>query len=648
MGWGEGVRWEVQGGGPIVAGGGMAHRGPVSTNRKPQAQPENRIMNTTPRLVAALAALLLLASDARAALTNAAIDLGVLVLAADGNDNTLPAIRKALDFIGTPYTVYAAAQTPGGLTYDRLASGPHSFYSGVILTTGSLGYSPDGGATWSSALSAAEWQTLWQWEADFGLRQVNWYAYPTADYGFGPASATDTSATPLAATFTAAGKAVFAYVNPTNALAIRYAWTYLAPALDTNTTPLLVDAAGNALAAIKSYPDGRQVLTLTFDSNEWLRHNQVLNYGLVNWVSQGLFLGERHIYASAQVDDLFLADDMWFGNEVRMSGPDVKALVTWQNGVRGKALTRNFRLDLAFNGWGAQAGNYANDTLTPAAKANQSQFKWISHTWDHEDLNPIDYAGARLEITNNFNAAAALGLSLFSRKNMVTPNVSGLTNASFLQAAYDSGLRYLVSDTSLPGYDNPTPNAGLYNPFQPAILMIPRHPCNLYYNVASPDEWAGEYNFIYNAYWGRDLTYDEILDDQSELLLGYLLKGDLDPWMFHQPNLVAYDGVHSLLGDLLDRTFAKYASYFNLPVLSPTMDALGVKVANRMNYNASGVKATLNPNKTITLTVTRAAIIPVTGLKVAATATTSNESYGGQNIASIKLAAGQSVTLPLQ
>ncbi len=57
---------------------------------------------------------------------------------------------------------------------------------------------------------------------------------------------------------------------------------------------------------------------------------------------------------------------------------------------------------------------------------------------------------------------------------------------------------------------------------------------------------------LYFSYWGRNLTYAEILDDQSSLLLSYLLKGDMDPWMFHQPNLRAYDGVHSLLGDLLE------------------------------------------------------------------------------------------------
>ena len=36
-----------------------------------------------------------------------------------------------------------------------------------------------------------------------------------------------------------------------------------------------------------------------------------------------------------------------------------------------------------------------------------------------------------------------------------------------------------------------------------------------------------------------------------------MLKGDMDPEMFHQPNLHAYDGTHSILGDLYDEVHAE-------------------------------------------------------------------------------------------
>src|SRR6266487_5526463 len=37
------------------------------------------------------------------------IDLRVLVIASDGNEADLPAIKQALDYLGTPYTVYFAS-----------------------------------------------------------------------------------------------------------------------------------------------------------------------------------------------------------------------------------------------------------------------------------------------------------------------------------------------------------------------------------------------------------------------------------------------------------------------------------------------------------------------------------------------------------
>ena len=92
-----------------------------------------------------------------------------------------------------------------------------------------------------------------------------------------------------------------------------------------------------------------------------------------------------------------------------------------------------------------------------------------------------------------------------------------------MQAAADAGIKYLVTDTSIAGQDNPFPNVGIYNWSQPKLLMIPRRPVNLFYNVATPADWTAEYNCIYHSYFGRDLSYAEILDFVSDQLLPYLL-----------------------------------------------------------------------------------------------------------------------------
>jgi hypothetical protein len=278
-----------------------------------------------------------------------------------------------------------------------------------------------------------------------------------------------------------------------------------------------------------------------------------------------------------------------------------------------------------------------------ATQLLKGNFAWINHTYDHLLLNDVSYSTADNQIQRNNAAATRLALSPYSRKNMVTPEISGLANPRFLQAAYDRGVRYLISDTSRPENAHLFPNSGAYNQYQPTILEIPRRPNNLFYNVSRPEEWAAEYNCLYRGFWGRDLTVEEIMDKESELLLQYLLRGEVDPWMFHQANLRAYDGTHTLLGDLLDRALAKYNRLFNLPVRSPTQDNLGKTVANRMQYRNAGVTASINPGVSITLTAQQTAVVPVTGLN-----TVGAERYGGQSISYITLQAGQSITLPLQ
>ncbi|MEN9574905.1 MAG: hypothetical protein RL514_2760 [Verrucomicrobiota bacterium] len=591
---------------------------------------------------------------AKAALPGASTDLAVLVVTATTNDAVLPAIRQALDFIGTPYTVHVATAQPGALTADKLFVGTRGFYSAVMLTDAALAYSPDG-STWASALTTTEWATLNQYEGDFAVRRVNWSGYPTPENGFNwPTGAFDSTGAAAVGTWRAAAKPSFPYLVMTNQFAVSNVWTYLATPLDTNTTTWLADAQGNALIAVAKLAGGREVLSLTFDNAPWLIHSTVLSHGLVTWANKGLFLGERHTYLSAQIDDVFLADEMWLGGEFRQSAKDWAATIAWQTNFNTRTLGKNFRYDMAFNGLGTVAGQYENDDLTPYVLTNKAMFKWISHTYTHTNLNTVDYATGLSEVVKNNQAHAALVLPNYSKLNMVTPQISGLTNPQFIKAAYDAGIRYLVSDTSIPSHRPASPNTGVPNWVDARILMIPRHANNLFYNVSTPAEWVSEYNTIYGAYWGRDLSYAEILDNQAELLLGFLLKGDISPLMFHQPNLRDYNGAgNTLLGDLLNKVADKYEKLYNFPALSPTMNNLALRLQDRMAYNASGVVATLNADSTLTLTVTKAASIPVTGLvsggivsftgTVAPVVTTAT--YAGQRTTTVTLAAGQSVTV---
>ena len=397
------------------------------------------------------------------------------------------------------------------------------------------------------------------------------YTSPDAGYGYSGSVSQDTSATPLVAQCTTAGRAAFPYVNCGNGVTISGAFAYRATASDSSTIPLLTDSSGRILAATRAYGDGREALSLNFAQSDSLFHTLQLLHGVVSWATRGVFLGERHAYIGVQVDDLFLPDDIYTGGTFRMSASDLQAAQDYQNAKRAQTVTGGMRFHFAFNGQGASA----SDALTVKAQQIASGFNWISHTFDHSDLDGQTYSFALGEFNNNINVSNQFGLRPFSAANLVNPGYTGLTTAAVMQAELDAGIRWSVGDSSVTGYDNPTPNAGIYNPFQPQILMIPRRPTNLFYNVSTPDQWVAEYNDIYRSFWGRDLSFAEILDHESDVLAQYLLKGENDPWMFHQPDLRIYSSGHSLLGDLLDQTFTKYTSRVTTPLISPAMEDLG-------------------------------------------------------------------------
>ena len=566
------------------------------------------------------------------------VAMRVLLVSAAGTEPALAAVKESLQFLGLPYDVWIASQRPGEWLPGALRQGTLGKYAAILLMDGQLAYTPDGGATWLSAFSAADWDTLHAYEAEFGAREVVWYTWPTAAYGF--ATAGTIGGGPCPATVTDAGRAIWPYVNAANAITLANTWIYSAT-LVPEATALLQDATGQVLAAY--YPQaGRETIALTFDSSRWTRHHKVLAYGLLNWATKGLFLGQRRIYAQAQSDDAYIDDDVYGGGVYRMTGDDVTASVNWMHQWQAAAQFAAIRVGLAFNGLGANGYGYNPDTLTPAFRTHQAEFEWINHTYDHTLLNGVTYDFALAELVDNHAIALREGFTNYAQCNLVTPEISGLTTAAVMRAAKDFGIRFVVSDTSRPEGMNPSPNAGIANALEPSILEIPRYPTNIFYNTTTPAEQTAFYNQIYGAFWGRNLTYTEIVDFESNLLVDHMLLGDTNPWMFHVANMRAYDGVHSILSDVLDAVFTKFQNAVTLPVLTPPMQVVGETVAARMAYNAAAINSWRVGNDFLVLIADRAVTVPVTGLNH-----TSSIQYGGQPIAFVALAANQPTVLPL-
>jgi hypothetical protein len=227
------------------------------------------------------------------------------------------------------------------------------------------------------------------------------------------------------------------------------------------------------------------------------------------------------------------------------------------------------------------------------------------------------------------------------------------------------------------------------NSYEPGIYEVPRHPNDVFYNVANWADDQAEFDCVYSYYVApgasagttpapdppfNTYTAAQVLDFTSSAFVTNMLIGDMDPEMFHQPDLhfsdnyqnlntgtvpasvagfIGTSGSHvsSLLSDAYDLTFSKYKAVYNLPVLTPTLDQLGVLMQNRNSFNLSGVTASIvgagTASATLSITMSSTATVPTAVIPVTGVASTGAEVYGGQNISHVNMTPGQTITLPL-
>ena len=586
----------------------------------------------------------------------------LLVMTVTGTETSYNAITTFLQEIGIPYqAVMVNTLTPdsSGNRLNSLAftdSSNRGLYEGVILTIGNLG----------GLLSADDWIKLDNYTSQYSVRTVSYYSYPDPRYGLTPGGSGGyyTQTNPLNVALTSAGSAIFPYIISTATIPVggpvingsSGPYVYLAgtTAAQGETTTSLLTANGYTVGAAHTTADGRQSIALTMDNDVGLLHSVAFNYGLINWVTNGIFLGSRQLYLSPQIDDLFIADVLYncpTGQLCidRTAGSDLTTFQNWQAAKQAIPVFSGYRSSFPFVGDGTTSPFLPpgyNDTLTPVAKTLAKDFFWISHTYDHSDLDTYTLSQSLAEIDQNLTIASGLGLTV-DTASMVTPYLSGLSNASFLTAAVQSGISYLVTDAGYATGAPPSPNVGIVDPTNTSILEIPRRDTNLYVDTdvpttGVPGSVTDEYNANYASTLGTK-TYSQIIASESFNELINILHYEPYPLAFHISNINAYDGTHSMFSDLFDSVFAQYQSIFNLPIKSLTEAQIGGMLISRNAYNNSGIAGIYTPGVSVALTTTNAATIPITG----ACSQTACPTYGGQIQDAVQMSSGGKVTISL-
>jgi hypothetical protein len=363
------------------------------------------------------------------------VDLKLLVLTGSGTEPSFTAIQSFLNAIGIPHNDVVLAPAGGSaVPLPPLNDATKGFYQGVILATGNLAVC-DAKGVCGSALSDADWTALDTYAASFGVRTLSYYTFPNPRYGLSYVSALNTTTTPGKLTFAAAASAIFPYLNLTHAFTVTNSYAYLATpisAVGETTTPIL-SIGTSTVGVLHKKPDGREYLALTFDNNPNLIHSLALSHGLINWVTKGVYLGSRQIYLTPQVDDLFLSNELYDAvtpgckpggflidptsdlssqcpND-QVGADDLVGLVAWQDKLQANPQTSHFQVTMGFNGVGAADPDTVIDTtddLVNAVISNSKQFIWVSHTYDHMNLdcfNPVPNSAICRKATGPESAA---------------------------------------------------------------------------------------------------------------------------------------------------------------------------------------------------------------------------------------------------
>ena len=634
------------------------------------------------------------------------VQLKFLIIANNSSDFGLDTWKAVLDRVGAPYDVLLAETTP--LTSSSLIDTDGTGkYSAILLSNNSLLYQ-DASGGYVSAFDGVEWNTLWDYERNYKVRQVSLYTgYGTfpEDYCLRAVSEGGVNATPLNAGLTTAGAAIFTELKTGVQIPITYSYVYrtsiaTGTACPTATATSIMTAGGNVLGVTSTTTDGRQRLALTFTSNQYLLQSSLLSMGLVRWASKGVFLGELKHYLNVDVDDYFnitderLPDGSYVTGGFRMSAQDAYSTNRIQQALRPRYAAGGgaFSVNMAYNADGADlpaarncpvaGANATADGLTSMTRCVRGNFRWINHTLTHFEVNDPATATAavvRTEIQQNITDGATLGLlsnNAANRSVLKTGQYSGLgvynpdpndeinpptdyglmaSNPNLLSESKAYGVKYLHGNMSFASQRPSCFNCGIYHPMEPSLMIVPDWPTNIAYMATNPAEEASIYNCYFGPngtcaygnlrYWPQDLTYAQIIEAESDIGLQHVTSGSVYSHTLHVGNLREYSPGKNLVYDWIDRIIAKYATYYKTPLRTLVWSNLGQYVEWRTSHFK-----TLGGTKAVwdrlLNRVTVTSTVDGTLFLSGATVTGApNESYGGNTISRLTVTAGTPIVL---
>ncbi|KAH7311094.1 hypothetical protein BKA65DRAFT_601113 [Rhexocercosporidium sp. MPI-PUGE-AT-0058] len=380
--------------------------------------------------------------------------------------------KSGLNDYGIAFEVFVVPAS--GATLPVLTSATRVGNYGGFVILSEVSYANSAGQ-YTSALTDAQWNSIYEYQRTFGVRMVRLDVVPGAATGtrvLGSCcdgnvnqqlAVNDTSAFPgagLVAGATLSTQGLYHYPASISNSSLATAFATFKTVTGFSTT--------SVAGVINDFKDGRKqmVFFLGF-ATDWSTTSILLTHAWIHWATRGLFAGYRRAILSTQVDDMFLTTAIYSGGLFRIEAADLAAHVSWMASVNAKLPAgSNYTIEVGHNGngnigssydldnqengpicgsgpiqydsqasasaeyvkplgtgkslWPSSVGDYPFTencvVLDPlqnwwATDTNRDAFMHVSHTFTHESEDQATYFDVSKEITWNQAWMAQLGIS---------------------------------------------------------------------------------------------------------------------------------------------------------------------------------------------------------------------------------------------
>ncbi|KAI9049443.1 hypothetical protein LZ554_006475 [Drepanopeziza brunnea f. sp. 'monogermtubi'] len=296
----------------------------------------------------------------------------ILVFARNAAEST--SATSGLVAYGIPYELIIVPSA--GIALPALNSSAATGNYGGIIIMSEVSYDYGSTIGWTSAISTAQYATLYTYQTSFGVRMAMLDVYPGSAYGVTTTidgQGCCDAATEQLVSFTNTSAFPTANLKIGATMTTINQWHYPATITDPATTVEIAQfAAGgdfsnpSTAAVINSFAGGRQQMVwFTSWGTDWSVTSNFLQHAHIHWMTRGLFLGQRRINFLAQVDDVGLTTEIYQSSPeiFRIRTSDLDAHVAWQADLNSRLPAgSSFFMELAYNGNGNIEAAVAVDT----------------------------------------------------------------------------------------------------------------------------------------------------------------------------------------------------------------------------------------------------------------------------------------------